>query len=73
MLSWTGEDAVGPTSVRNLTMSLKDLAQIKGYQNKLDEREQLARIAKLEKEAKQDEQNKDIRVVIATEAEEYAK
>lgn len=59
--------------LRFLSMSLKDIAQVKGYKTELDLKEQQARIAKLEKEAKQDEQNKDIRVVIATEAEEYAK
>lgn len=59
--------------LRFLSMTLKDIAQVKGYKTELDLKEQQARIAKLEKEAKQDEQNKDIRVVIATEAEEYAK
>ena len=62
-----------PNDIRQLTLSMKDLMEIKGYKHEADLREQLARIAKLEKEAKQDEQNKDIRVVIAAEAEEYAK
>ena len=59
--------------IRALTASLKDLREIKGYKSELDMQEQIARIDKLRKEAQSEDGSNDIRVVIGSDLEEYAK
>lgn len=58
--------------IRALTSSLKDLREIKGIKSDLDMKEQIARIDKLRREAEQDNEQKDIRVVISGELDDYA-
>lgn len=60
-------------SIRQITASIKDLREIKGYKSELDMQEQLARIEKLRKEARTEEESKDIRVVIENSLDDYAK
>ena len=60
-------------SIRQITASIKDLREIKGYKSELDMQEQLARIEKLRKEVQTEEESKDIRVVIENSLDEYAK
>ena len=42
-------------NIKNLTSALKDLKEIKGFKSEADMREQEARIAKLQKEAQEDD------------------
>ena len=60
-------------SIRQITASIKDLREIKGYKSELDMQEQLARIEKLRKEVQTEEESKDIRVVIENSLDDYAK
>ena len=60
-------------SIRQITASIKDLREIKGYKSELDMQEQLARIEKLRKEVQTEEESKDIRVVIVNSLDDYAK
>jgi len=61
-----------PSNMRQLSMTLKDIREIKGCKSDLDRQEQMARIEKLRKEAREEEQaDKQIKVVIASEVEEY--
>lgn len=60
-------------SIRQITASIKDLREIKGYKSELDMQEQLARIEKLRKDAQTEEESKDIRVVIENSLDDYAK
>ena len=60
-------------SIRQITASIKDLREIKGYKSELDMQEQLARIEKRRKEVQTEEESKDIRVVIENSLDDYAK
>jgi len=61
-----------PANARQIALTLKDIRELKGYKSELDRQEQMARIEKLRKEAKEEEQtDKQIKVVIANEIEEY--
>lgn len=51
--------------LRAVTASIKDIRDIKGIRTDLEIEEQKARIAKLRKEAKEEEQDKTITVVMA--------
>ena len=59
-------------SLKQITGALKDIKEIQMIRSEADLREQEARIAKLRKEAEREEENKDVRVVISPEAEEYS-
>lgn len=59
-------------SVKHLTSALKDLKDIKGIKTEADIREQEARIAKLQKEAQEEEKDNGVTIVIGADAEEYA-
>ena len=59
-------------SLKQITGALKDIKEIQMIRSEADLREQEARIAKLRREAEREEESKDIRVVIAPEAEEYS-
>ena len=68
-----GSLIIDSQSIRQITASIKDLREIKGYKSELDMQEQLARIEKLRKEAQTEEESKDIRVVIEHSLDDYAK
>ena len=68
-----GSLIIDSQSIRQITASIKDLREIKGYKSELDMQEQLARIEKLRKEAQTEEESKDIRVVIENSLDDYAK
>lgn len=66
------EITASPSNMRQLSMTLKDIREIKGYKTELDRQEQMARIEKLRREAQQEEkQDREIKVVIANEVGEY--
>lgn len=68
-----GSLIIDSQSIRQITASIKDLREIKGYKSDLDMQEQLARIEKLRKDAQTEEESKDIRVVIENSLDDYAK
>ena len=68
-----GSLIIDSQSIRQITASIKDLREIKGYKSELDMQEQLARIEKLHKDAQTEEESKDIRVVIENSLDDYAK
>jgi len=67
-----GSLIIDSQSIRQITASLKDLRDIKGCKSELDMQEQIARIDKLRKEAQIEQANKDIRVVIESELDDFA-
>ena len=63
-----------PKDVRSLVAAVKDLKEIQGVKSDLDEQEQKARIAHLQKQADSDNGSKEpIRVIIGSDLEEYSK
>ena len=62
-----------PDSIKKLTSAIKDLKDIKGIKSEADMREQEARIAKLQKEAQEEEKDNGVTIVIGADAEEYSK
>lgn len=66
-----GADVYNTQSIKNLTSALKDLKEIKGFRSEADMREQEARIAKLQREAQEDDA-KDTTVIVQFE-EDIAK
>lgn len=59
-------------SIKKLTSAIKDLKDIKGIKSEADMREQEARIAKLQKEAMEEAQDKEITVVFGSDTEDYS-
>jgi hypothetical protein len=60
-------------NIKNLTSALKDLKEIKGFKSPADIREQEARIAKLQKEAQEeDKENNEIKVIIESDLDKYS-
>lgn len=64
--------AIDSQSLKHFTSALKDLKDIKGFKSEADRREQEARIRNLEKQAEADNESKDIKVEIGSDAEEYS-
>lgn len=63
-----------PKDVRSLVAAVKDLKEIQGVKSDLDEKEQKARIANLQKQADKTEDNKEpIKVIIGSDLEDYSK
>ena len=63
-----------PKDVRSLVAAVKDLKEIQGVKSDLDEKEQRARIANLQKQADSDNGSKEpIKVIIGSDLEEYSK
>ena len=63
-----------PKDVRALVAAVKDLKEIQGVKSDLDEKEQRARIANLQKQADKEDDNKEpIRVIIGDDLSEYSK
>ena len=65
-------DVTNAQSIKSLTSALKDLKEIKGYKSDADMREQEARIAKLQKEAQEEAQDREITIVFGSDAEDYS-
>lgn len=59
--------------IRHLTSALKDIREIKGVKSEADMREQEARIAKLQREAQEDQRDNEITVTIEGDLEIYSK
>ena len=60
--------------IRALTAAVKDLKEIQGVRSDLDDKEQRARIANLQKQAEKTDDNKEpIRVIIGDDLSEYSK
>lgn len=59
-------------SLKQLTSALKDLKDIKGYKSAKDLEEQEARIKKLQREAKEEQKDNEIQIIIGADAEEYS-
>lgn len=63
-------NAYNTQNIKNLTSALKDLKEIKGFKSEADMREQEARIAKLQKEAmEEDNGNTEVKVTFGTDEE----
>ena len=63
-----------PKDVRSLVAAVKDLKEIQGVKSVLDEQEQRARIANLQKQADKTDDNKEpIKVIIGDDLTEYSK
>jgi transcriptional regulator of heat shock response len=63
-----------PKDVRSLVAAVKDLKEIQSIRSDLDEQEQKARIANLQKQADKTDDNKEpIRVIIGDDLSEYSK
>ena len=63
-----------PDSIKKLTSAIKDLKDIKGIKSEADMREQEARIAKLQKEAQEDDNREtEFKVTLVGDLEEYSK
>lgn len=60
-------------SIRQITASIKDLRDIKGAKSELDMQEQMARIERLRKDVAGDDTDKEIKVVISSDLEQYSK
>lgn len=65
-------DPADTSSIKQLTTSLKDLKEIGVFRARLDEEEQKARILKLQKEVKNDEEQTKIEVTFASGVDDYA-
>ena len=69
-----GEKPLDTKGLRALTAAVKDLKEIQSVKSALDEREQKARIANLEKQADKESDNKEpIQVIIGGDLMEYSK
>ena len=69
-----GERPLDTKAIRSLTAAVKDLKEIQSIKSALDEQEQKARIANLEKQADRTEDNKEpIQVIIGDDLTEYSK
>ena len=59
-------------SIKEMATALKYLKECKGVKSDADMREQEARIAKLQKEAQEEAQDKDITIVFGSDTEDYS-
>lgn len=65
---------VDTQTLKQLTSALKDIKEIKGYKSEADHLEQMARIAKLRKEAEDDTpEDREVNVTFIGDIEEYSK
>lgn len=65
-------DVIDSQSLKHFTSALKDLKDIKGIKSDIDLREQEARIAKLQKDAQEETEDKSITIVFGSETEDYS-
>ena len=61
-----------PTNLKDMATTMKYLKECKGVKSEADIREQEARIAKLQKEAQEEEKDNGVTIVIGADAEEYS-
>ena len=79
MLFDKAEEVIATTPVWNasalkeMSTAMKNLKECKGVKSEADIREQEARIAKLQKEAMEEEKDNGVTIVIGDNAEEYSK
>ena len=59
-------------NIKEMATALKYLKECKGVKSEADMREQEARIAKLQKEAEEEKQDKDITIVFGSDTEDYS-
>ena len=59
-------------SIKEMATALKYLKECKGVKSDADMREQEARISKLQKEAQEETQDKDITIVFGSDTEDYS-
>lgn len=62
-----------PTSIKEMATAMKYLKECKGVKSEADIREQEARIAKLQKEAQEEDGATDITVILEGDLEKYSK
>ena len=68
------EEPLDTKGIRALTAAVKDLKEIQSIKSALDEQEQRARIANLQKQADKEDDNKEpIQVIIGGDLSEYSK
>ena len=65
-------DVWSVTAIKEMSTALKYLKECKGVKSEADMREQEARIAKLQKEAQEETQDKDITIVFGSDTEDYS-
>ena len=65
-------DVWSVTAIKEMSTALKYLKECKGVKSDADMREQEARIAKLQKEAEEEKQDKDITIVFGSDTEDYS-
>ena len=61
------------SALKEMSTAMKNLKECKGVKSEADIREQEARIAKLQKEAMEEEKDNGVTIVIGDNAEEYSK
>jgi uncharacterized protein YceH (UPF0502 family) len=61
------------SALKEMSTAMKNLKECKGVKSEADIREQEARIAKLQKEAQEEEKDNGVTIVIGDNAEEYSK
>jgi transposase-like protein len=59
-------------SIKEMATALKCLKECKGVKSEADMREQEARIAKLQREAQEEKQDKDITIIFGSDTEDYS-
>ena len=65
-------DVWSVTAIKEMSTALKYLKECKGVKSDADMREQEARIAKLQKEAQEEAQDKDITIVFGSDTEDFS-
>lgn len=63
---------VDRSGLKAIASSLRDIKEIQMLKTELDKKEQEARIAKLQKEAQEESQDKDITIVFGSDVEDYS-
>ena len=63
---------VDRSGLKAIASSLRDIKEIQMLKSELDKKEQEARIAKLQKEAQEEEKDNGVTIVIGSDAEEYS-
>ena len=63
---------VDRSGLKAIASALRDIKEIQMLKSDLDQREQEARIAKLQKDAEREEQDNEIQIIIAPDAEDYS-
>ena len=67
-----GKTIVDRSGLKAIASSLRDIKEIQMLKTELDKQEQEARIAKLQKEAQEEAQDKEITIVFGSDTEDYS-